>query len=78
MSAVGKYTGMDNDALALNAANVSIRYQKPIRSMKIRNVVYDFDNKQIVSQGSSEISNTRGIAANCGKSIDCSITFSRS
>jgi hypothetical protein len=76
MSAVAKYTGMDTAALVLKAANVSVRFQKPIKSMKIRNALYDFDNKEIVSQGPSDItSGQRATAQNCGESIDCLLSF---
>lgn len=70
MSAVPFYNEMDTDAIVLRADSVSIRSQKPIKSMKITSLVYDLENKQIISQGPSDItSGARTVADNCRKSL---------
>ena len=53
----------------LKAANVSLRFQKPIRSVTIKNLVYDIKNMHIISQGPSDITRGGGrtIVSNCGE-----------
>ena len=69
MSAVPFYGNMEAEkSVVLKAANVSLRFQKPIKSMKITNLVYDWDNTLTLSQGPSELtSGARTYFDNCGE-----------
>ena len=71
MSAVNFKGSMSVESpVVLNAAFVSLRFQKPVKSMKITNLIYDMDNKVETSQGPSEItSGARSIVDNCCKSL---------
>ena len=71
MTGVRNWPSSINDqALALKAANVSLRFSKPIKSVVMQNMVYDFTNQQVVSQTQSDITNgARLIINNCG--INC-------
>ena len=71
MSAIANYgDGMSKvQPNFLKAAKVSLRFQKPIRSVTIKNLVYDINNMHIISQGPSDITRGGGrtIVSNCGE-----------
>ena len=72
MSAIAMYGEMDKQPHVLKAANVLLQFQKPIRSIKITNVVYDWDNKITISQGPSDLSaGALSYVDNCGETSDC-------
>ena len=67
MSVILSYGNMESaQPLLLNAANVSLRSQKPIKSVKLKNFIYDYANQVVVSKGPSEITDLKRVkVSNC-------------
>ena len=67
LSVILSYGNMESaQPLLLNAANVSLRSQKPIKSVKLKNFIYDYANQVVVSKGPSEITDLKRVkVSNC-------------